>query len=105
MFIQIILISLIVSFIVDYSGIIPKLSKLYYSLMFKNVKWDGELLPLVGCSLCTGFWCTLIYMLIKDQSIINSLGISCLVGYSEQFITESLYIIRELIIKLLNKIK
>lgn len=99
------LIGLITSFIVDYSGIIPKLSKVYYKTLFKNVKYDGELIPLISCSLCVGFWCTLFYMLSKDQNIINSLGISCLVGYSEQFITEGLYIVRELIIKLLNKIK
>lgn len=66
--INLILIALIVCFIVDVSGIIDEIRKLVANIILKytKIKVDYKDLALkpIGCSLCSTWWCGLIYLII-----------------------------------------
>ena len=93
-----------VVFIVDYSGIIPKLSRALWNKFNPNVPYDYWMIPLISCSLCTTFWTLLIFSYLNDYTLINGLFISTAGGYSTFIVIELMHKIKDLTIKLINKI-
>lgn len=92
----------IVSFIVDYSGIIQKLSKFIWGKFNPNIQYDYWIIPLIGCSLCSTFWVLSIYCLLIDLPPIDSVFYGCVGGYFSQFINIILHKIRDIFSKIIN---
>ena len=97
------MIMFIISFIVDYSGIINTLSEQLFKLVHKGMKYDGWMIPLFSCSLCVTFWTLLAFCLI-GHGLVLSIFIACLGGWGVKFITALEYKIGDVISKLIDKI-
>lgn len=83
MIINILLITFIIVYIVDYSGIIFDLSKTIWQLTHPNKIYQyRQLGKPFGCSVCLSFWICSIYLLYAGQTIIISLAIGCLMALS-----------------------
>ena len=105
---NIIMIIVVVAFIIDYSGIISKLNIKVYQL-FNKTPYNGFKLPLISCSLCVTFWLVLYYMFVitfnYDRSyLIESLFIASISAFSVQFVTQLLYLIKEIFSYLIRHI-
>ena len=100
---QILMIIFIVSFIVDYSGIINTLSEFIFKRIHKGMKYNGWMIPLFSCSLCVTFWILLAFCLI-GHGLVFSIFISCLGGWSVKFITMLQHKIGDVISGWINKI-
>lgn len=67
---DLILISVIICFIVDVSGFFNFVKKFVASRLegkYKNIKADDIKIPFVTCSLCSIWWCGLIYLLLVGK--------------------------------------
>lgn len=99
-YINLIVITFIVCFIIDYSGIVEELeSKLasWYNVPNGFIKIPKPF----SCSLCSSFWLGLIYLLcIGEFSIIN-MGFVCLMAALSGSVTDTIYLIRDIYNKLL----
>lgn len=93
-------ITLIIIFIVDISGFIDSIKYLLSKILGFNVT---KLKP-IDCSLCLTFWSTLIYTILTDLTLFNIL-LCCVFSYSTTYILELVYLMKDLYIKILRKIK
>lgn len=102
-YINILMITFIVMYIIDKSGFIIELSKIIYEKTHKK-EWNGQLIGKpFSCSSCSSFWIITIYLLIvSNLSIITILMLS--VVYSS-IINLTLSRTYDIIIKIIFKIK
>lgn len=76
-----ILLTFSIVYIIDFSGILFDLSKLFYEVTTRR-KWKYQMIRKpFGCSQCMTFWSILIYSLFS-QPIIISLFAACLMALS-----------------------
>lgn len=81
-FIKCLIITLSVSYIVDISGIMGKINKRLFRIMYGDkIQYNGWYVPLFGCSRCLTFWTVLIFTLASGLDIIYSVGTACLYSY------------------------
>ncbi len=74
-FLEILSVMFIASYVCDLSGVIPKLSRMVFRLVFgKNVKYNGWQIPLLSCSKCVVFW-SVLFIDIFLKIHIDSVGI------------------------------
>lgn len=75
-------------FVVDFSGVMPKLNRLYHLIINgKKKAYNGISIPLLSCSLCVTFWTTFIYCAVNNFNIIYIIGISSINAFLSVFIT------------------
>lgn len=99
--INLIIITLSITYIWNYSGFIFDITKLIYQKLNPNSKYMGQQLPKpIGCSMCMVFWTTFIISLLS-VTLIYSLGIATLFTILSVFI-DKLY---GVLFRLINKIK
>ena len=80
---NIFLITFIIVYIIDYSGIIMDLSKTIWQLTHPGKVWMYKIIGKpFGCSVCMTFWLISIYLLYAGQTIIISLAVGCLMALS-----------------------
>lgn len=99
---QLIYITFIIVFCIDLSGAIPKLNKLVWGLLRPGIKYTDWQIPLISCSLCVTWWTGIIYLLITGFTWIGLLEVA-LLAYMTPVIGTLLIVIKDLLIKLLNK--
>ena len=93
-------ITVIVVIIVDISGFIDSIKNLIGKVLgINNVK----LKPL-DCSFCLNFWVSLIYLLITNELSITAVMVTLLLSTMTPVIGDLIYLIRDLIGKIINKI-
>lgn len=72
------LIACVVCFIVDCSGVMTDIRKTVASLIYRKTKMKVDYSELklkpIGCSLCSVWWCCLIYILIKGEFTIANVA-------------------------------
>lgn len=103
--IDLLLLQMIVVFIIDCSGITNTIKKALSKFLTKGqIESDTYHLPLIGCSLCVTFWIGLVYLLITNQFSIPLFALVCLLSFFTPITKDLLLSIRDLLIKLVNKL-
>lgn len=83
------MIVLIVSYIIEYSGIVLSIKKFIWKLLNgKQVPFQFFQLKPFDCSLCMTFWIVLIYLLFNSYGIIPSLFVAVISSYLSGFVSE-----------------
>lgn len=102
---KLIAITIIVSYLVDLSGITTTIKRLIWWFVFKDKKpYQHFQFKLIDCSLCITHHTLLIYLLaVGEFSIFNYLLV-CLLSFFSSNITSLLIRIKDLIIKIENYI-
>lgn len=97
MWIELLLLTVIVCFVVDISGFIDTIKNLIWKWVFngKREYRDFRLKPL-DCSLCMTFWVGLIWIGIFDFTLLNLVYVCLLAALSEQ-ISNFIIIIKQLV--------
>lgn len=99
MWIELLLLTIIVCFVVDISGFIYTIKNLIWKWVFNGKKEYREFrLKPFDCSLCMSWWVGLIWIIIYDFSLLNLFIVCVFVTLSEE-ITNTLLIIKYLIHK------
>lgn len=101
--INLLCIQIILVFIIDLSGAINSLSSLVWRWLNPKLPYTGWMIPLISCSLCSTWWSGILYILITGFTWELLLYVA-LLAYFTPVTKDLLIIIKELIIKLLNKI-
>lgn len=96
---NLLMISFIICFIVDISGIIESIE----SALSKWLKGKAQLPKPFNCSLCLTFWVGLIYVICVDCTLFNVLLV-CVVSALTEVITNTIIIVREMICWVYDKI-
>ncbi len=99
---QLIYITFIIVFCIDLSGAIPKLNKLVWGLLYPNIKYKDWQIPLISCSLCVTWWVGIVYLLFTGFTWLGLLEVA-LLAWLTPAIGTLLIVIKDLIIKILNK--
>ena len=97
--IDLLIITLILVFIIDISGIITEIER----MMQKKLQRKVVIRKPLSCSLCMTWWSGLIYILITGFSI-PMLGYVALLAFLTPIFKDMLLVIRELMQKVLNLI-
>lgn len=103
MVIDLILISIIVVFVIDLSGIIDHLKKLLWKLL-KSEPYQPYIFKPFDCSLCMTWWISLIWLLITNQLSLITITVVCITSFLTPVIENLLILIKDILIILLNKI-
>lgn len=102
--ISLFLISFIVVFIIDISGVVDSVKSLIKRILTKGKmsSSDYRLKPF-DCSLCSTFWCGLIYLLCVGQFTFEYIAFVCLLSASTDLIKD-IWMLCEDMIKTIIKI-
>lgn len=102
-YLQLLMISIIIMYIIDKSGLLIDISKFIYEKINKK-EWMGQIINLkpFTCSSCSIFWVILFYLTFNNYPIIFSLFLSVIYSSFINIIVNKLY---DLIIRLIHKIK
>lgn len=105
MWIEFLMLSIIICFIVDISGIVLNIKKLIWKILNGKIPFRYYDLKPFDCQLCMNFWIGLIYSLYIGNEIILSLFIAVIMAYTSGFISNLLKSIYMYINKIISKIK
>jgi hypothetical protein len=98
---DLIFLSIIICFIVDVSGVMSEIRKLVSSIIFKKtkIKVDYRELKLrpIGCSLCSIWWCGLIYLLITNNFTIPYIALVSFLSLISSNISGFLFCIKDIL--------
>lgn len=105
MILDLYLITLIVVFIIDYSGFIDSLKFAISSLLTKGkIKTTEFRIKPFDCSLCMTFWVGLIYLLITGQFTLFGITIVCIFSALTDTLYNIILLIKDVITYIINKI-
>lgn len=82
-FIDLILLATVICFIVDCSGVMDEIRKLVAKVIYRrtkiNVDWSELKLRPIGCSLCSVWWCGLLYLVfVNEFTLVNVAAVALL---------------------------
>lgn len=109
-YLNILLLSAILVFILDLSGFVPYWENKIYKWTFgvyPSPSYDfteKPLIKLLTCSLCQTFWVGIIYLLINQQFTIINLSYVALLAFLTPITKDILFLVREAFNNLLNLI-
>ena len=101
---NLLIITNIVCFIVDLSGIIDSIKYGIWKTFIKVGDYHNLNLKPFSCSLCMSFWCGLIYLLITHSFTIPYIGFVCLMSLLAGTFSSIQQLIRDIIQKLITLI-
>ena len=94
---NLLMISAIVCFIVDVSGIIDTLKKALWKKYVKVGDWKNMSLKPLSCSLCMTWWTTLIYIIATGHFTIPYIALCALLSLVSSNITDCLQLIKDIL--------
>lgn len=102
-YLNLLIISCIVSFIIDLSGIIDSIKQMIWKIIVgkKRLYQDFTLKPF-DCSLCMTFWTCLIYTICIGEISLIIIAYICFLSFFSSCITALLNMIKDIINKLIN---
>ena len=103
MIINLFFITFIITFIIDYSGIIQSIENFLYKKIGKS-KFIVRIPKPFSCSLCMTFWTGLLYLIIIGCLNIQNIFIVCLFSISTKMIIDLIYLIIDFFDFILKKI-
>ena len=101
MILDILLITMIVCYIVDISGIVTTIKQLIWKWLKPNITYQDYQLKPIDCVLCMSFWCGLLYIIFNGFSI-YSLALVCLFSLLSEQINNLLRMIQYLFQRLID---
>ena len=101
MILDILLITVIVCFIVDISGIIDTIKIAIWKWLRKNEPFQDYRLKPIDCVLCMTFWCGLLYIIFNEFTI-YSIAIVCIFSLLSEQISNLLRLIQYLFQRLID---
>lgn len=104
MFIDILLITLIIVFIVDISGAIDHLVNPLVKRILRIPKTSRIEIPLISCSLCMTFWSGLIYIVCMGEFTLLNIFFVCLCAFLTPHIKDFYILVRDVLTTIQNKI-
>ena len=93
-------ITVIVVIIVDISGFIDSIKSFVGKVLHIN---NVKLKPL-DCSFCMNFWVSMVYLVIANELSITAVMVALLLSTMTPIIKDAIYLMRDLIGKIINKI-
>lgn len=99
---DILFIAFTVVFCIDNSGAMEHLNKLVFKKLYPGVKYNYWSIPLLGCSLCSTFWASILYVIITGQFSFGMLAYIALISAITPNISDFICLIRDVLIKLIN---
>lgn len=100
---DLLLISLILVFIIDLSGVMPKLNKFVWNKLYPSIKYTNWQIPLISCSLCSNFWIGIIYLIITGFSL-KMLAYVALLSFATTIFKDILVLLKDILIKIIDVI-
>lgn len=100
---DLLLISLILVFIIDLSGVMPKLNKFVWSKLYPSIKYTNWQIPLISCSLCCNFWIGIIYLIITGFSL-KMLAYVALLSFMTTIFKDILVLLKDILTKIIDVI-
>lgn len=105
MYLDLLLLLIICSFIVDISGIVDSLKYFVWLTFFKKQgRWEDIQLKPFSCLTCCFWWSGLIYLIVTGNFSLLGIAWVAFLSMMSSVITEILYWIREVVNWLLVKI-
>lgn len=101
---DLLMIQVIVCFIVDLSGAQENLLKPIIRRFLHLSSNTSIKIPLLGCSLCTGWWSNLIYLLFTSSFTLTNLTFTALLALLSKNITGLLRYFTELLVFIENQL-
>ncbi len=98
--IDLLIITLILVYILDLSGLIGEMER----ILQKRLKRKVVIRKPWSCSLCMTFWTGIAYLLATGSFSIPMLGYVCLLSFMTPFFNDMLLTIRELLLRIMNRI-
>lgn len=98
---DLLLISLILVFIIDLSGAMPKLNRFIWNKLYPSVKYTNWEIPLISCSLCSNFWIGIIYLIITGFSL-KMLAYVALLSFATTIFKDILVLVKDLFVKIID---
>lgn len=100
MIIDLICLSIIITFIVDLSGIVDVIKRLIWSYLYPKIEYKGLSFKPFDCSLCMMFWSGLLYLIITNNVSIVTISLVCFMSFNMINMYNLLVTINDLINKL-----
>lgn len=97
MILNLIMISAVVCFVVDISGIVDTLKHFLWKKYVKIGDWRNLSLKPLDCSLCSVWWATLIYIIATGHFTIAYIGLCALLSLLSANITDLLQLTKDII--------
>ena len=105
MIINLLLINLIISYIIDISGVVDNIKSTIKKVLTKGKMSDPNYsLKPFDCSLCMTFWISLMYVYLVGQFDIYGLFLACANSYVVQFSKDLYLLIKDIFTKVLDLI-
>ena len=104
MFIELLLITLIIVFVIDISGAIEHLVYPLVKRLLKIPKTSRIEIPLISCSLCMTFWSGLIYIIGMGEFTLLNLFFVCVCAFLTTHIKDLFILVRDVLTLIQNKI-
>lgn len=103
--INLIIISIIISFIIDLSGIVENIKRFIWKLLYPKLAYKHLTIKPFDCSLCMNFWVSIIYIILINKFTLPYILLICILSFLETEITGVLNTIKYLINKLITWIQ
>lgn len=100
---DLLLISLILVFIIDLSGVMPKLNKFVWSKLYPSIKYTNWQIPLISCSCCSNWWIGIIYLIITGFSL-KMLAYVALLSFMTTIFKDILVLLKDILTKIIDVI-
>lgn len=104
MYIDLLMICLVLVFIIDISGVVDHIKRLVWRFAYKGKREyrDFEMKPL-DCSLCSTWWCGLIYLCFTSLTWVNVAYVALLAFLTPTF-KDIMYLVKDFITKMIDTI-
>ena len=104
MFIDLLFIAIIITFIIDLSGFIDSIKPIIWKILFPKIKYNPNWrIKPFDCSLCSTFWIGIIYLLFTSFTLKGFLYVILLAWFTPT-IKDLLIALKELFQKWIGKI-
>lgn len=101
MILELLMISIIVCFVIDVSGIVDSIKELIWKWAFNNKRQYNEFrLKPFDCSLCMCFWVGLLWLVVQSNFTLFNVMMVCLFAALTEQITNGIIIIKQMIAKI-----
>ena len=105
MILNLLLINLILSYIIDISGVVDSIKSTIKKVLTKGKMSDPNYsIKPFDCSLCMTFWISLIYVYLVGQFGIYGIFLACINSYIVQFSKDLYLLIKDIFAKVLDLI-
>ncbi len=102
---DILIITLIITWVIDLTDFITSIKKLLWRAIFGKDKIyrDFQMKPF-DCSLCSSFWCNLIYVICMGKFSLPILGYISLMAFMTPVIKDVMQMIRDIFVRVITDI-